>query len=170
MSALWTRLDLWARRLMPAGLCLILVLLTAVPFPVPGYAAVVPMLAMAAVFFWAIHYPSVMPPPAVFGIGLVQDVLTGALIGTGAVVLLLVYGATVTQRLVFRNKSFLVIWWCFMIVALGAAALNWALASAFNGTFLPFGAAMFQALVTFCVYPLLTLIFHGVHRLLPRED
>lgn len=170
MGALWHRLDVWARRLIPAGLSIVLVMLAVIPLPIPGYAAIVPMLALCSVFFWAVHYPSLLPPLVIFLIGLVQDVLTGAQLGQGAVVLLLAYGAVVRQRVFFRNKSFLVIWWSFMIVALGAGFLAWALASLFGGRFIPPGAAFVQVLVTIAVYPLLTGILHGVHKCLPRED
>jgi rod shape-determining protein MreD len=168
-AALWARLDLWARRLIPAGLSVIFVLVAVVPFPIPGYSTIVPMLFLASVFFWAIHHPGLLPPVVVFIIGLVQDILTGALVGSGAVVLLLVYGVVVSQRIVFLNKSFLVVWWGFMMVALGAGALFWLFASAFAGRLVPPGAALFQVLVTMTIYPLLTWILHGVHRLLPQE-
>ena len=167
-AALWNRLDVWARRLIPAGLSVVLVLVTVVPFPIPGYGAMVPMLALASIFFWAIHRPGLLPPVVVFVIGLVQDILTGALVGSGAVVLLLVYGLIVSQRIVFRNKSFLVVWWGFMMVAFGAGALNWLFASAFAGQLIFPGAALFQVLVTIAIYPLLTSILHRVHRLLPQ--
>ena len=168
-AALWHRLDLWARRLIPAGLCVVFVLVTVVPFPIPGYAAIVPMAVLASVFFWAIHHPGLLPPVVVFAIGLVQDILTGALVGSGAVVLLLVYGVIVSQRIFFRNKSFLVVWSGFMMVALGAGALNWLFAATFAGQLISARAPAFQVLVTIAVYPLLTWILHGVHRLLPQE-
>ncbi len=168
-AAFWNRLDVWARRLIPAGLSVGFVLVTVVPFPIPGYAAIVPMLALASVFFWAIHHPGLLPPVVVFAIGLVQDILTGALVGSGAVVLLLVYGVIVSQRIFFRNKSFLVVWLAFIMVALGAGALNWLFASAFSGQLISAWAALFQVLVTIALYPVLTWILHGVQRLLPQE-
>ena len=170
MGAMLHRLDVFARRLIPAALSIVLVLLAVVPLPFPGYATIVPMLALGSVFFWAVHYPSLLPPAVVFAIGLVQDILTGALLGTGAVVLLLAYGAVVYQRIFFRNKSFVVIWWSFMIVAFGAGALTWLLASLFGGRIMPLGPASIQVLVTIAVYPLLTGVLHGVHKFLPRED
>lgn len=170
MAALWHRLDVFARRLIPATLSFVLVLVTVLPLPLPGYGTIVPMLALCSVFFWAVHYPSLLPPAVVFAIGLFQDVLTGALVGSGVVVLLLAYGAVIRQRVFFRNKSFLVIWWSFMIVALGAGALAWILASLFSGRIIPPAPAFYQVLVTIAVYPLLTGILHGVHKFLPRED
>jgi rod shape-determining protein MreD len=170
MKTLWHWFDLWARRLIPALLCLVLVLATVIPIPIAGYGTIVPMLALAAVFFWAIHHPWLLPPAVVFALGLVQDILSGALIGSGAVVLLLVYCVVLSQRIIFYNKSFLMVWWGFMVVAIGAGFLSWGLASAFAGQFLPTRAATFQVLVTTAVYPLLTWLLHGVHRLLPAEE
>jgi rod shape-determining protein MreD len=170
MAALWHRLDVFARRLIPAVLSFVLVLLAVIPWPCPGYGTIVPMLALCSVFFWAVHYPSLLPPVAVFAIGLLQDVLTGALFGSGAVILLLAYGAVVYQRIFFRNKSFLVIWWSFMIVAFGVGALSWMLASLFSGRMIPPEPALYQVLVTIAVYPLLTGVLHWVHKFLPKED
>jgi rod shape-determining protein MreD len=169
VTAFWHWLDFWARRLIPAGLGIVFVLAMVVPVPVAGYSAVVPMLALASVFFWAIHHPRLLPPAVVFAIGLLQDILTGALVGSGAVVLLLVYWIVVDQRILFYNKSFLMVWWGFLVVAIGAGFLTWAFASIFGGQLLPYSAAVFQVLATVALYPLLTWILHGVHRLLPAE-
>ncbi|HSR56214.1 MAG TPA: rod shape-determining protein MreD [Alphaproteobacteria bacterium] len=170
MVAFWHRLDLWARRLIPLVVSILFVFVAVLPLPIPGFGVIMPMLALGSVFFWAVHYPSLLPPVAVFAIGLIQDVLTGALLGTGAVILLLAYGAVVSQRVFFRNKSFLVIWWSFMIVALGVGLLAWVLASLFGGRLMPTEAAIIQVLVTIAVYPLLTGVLHGVHKFVPRED
>lgn len=169
MKTLWHWLDLWAWRLVPVGLCIVFMLVTVVPVPIAGYGAIVPMLALASVFFWAIHHPRLLPPAVVFAIGIVQDILTGALVGSGAVVLLLVYCVVVSQRIIFYNKSFLMVWWGFMVVAMGAGILTWALASVFGGYLILPRAAVFQVLLTIVLYPLLTWILHGVHRLLPAE-
>lgn len=169
MKALWHWLDFWARRLIPAGLGIVSVLVMVVPVPITGYSTVVPMLALASVFFWAVHHPRLMPPALVFFIGILQDILTGALVGTGAVVLLLVYWVVVDQRIIFYNKSFLMVWWGFMVVAMSVGFLTWTLASTFGGHLFPPGAVIFQVLATVALYPLLTWIHHGVHRLLPAE-
>lgn len=168
-AAILTRLDLWARRLIPAGLSVIFVLVTVVPLPIPGYATIVPMLVLASVFFWAIHHPGLLPPVVVFAIGLLQDILSGALMGSSTVVFLLVYGVIVSQRTVFLNKSFLVVWFGFMMVTLGAGTLSWCFASAFSGQLISSQAMLFKVLVTMAIYPLLTWVFHGVHKLLPQE-
>jgi rod shape-determining protein MreD len=168
-TTIWQRLDLWARRLVPAGLSLLLVLVTALPLPVPGYSTIVPMLVLAAVFFWAVHRPRLLPLSVVFAIGLVQDAVTGAPLGAGTVVLLLAYGAVRSQRRFFHNKSFLQVWWGFMMVALAASLLSWLLACFLAGTLVAAQAAVFQYILTLAVYPIASLLFHGAERVLPSE-
>lgn len=168
-SGFWQRLDTWARRFLPAGLSLLFVLVTVLPVPVPGYASLVPMLALAAVFFWGVHDPRLLPPVVVFAIGLIQDSLSGAPMGTGTVVLLVVYGVTVSQRRYFHNRSFIQVWVGFMVMALAAALLGWLLTVAVDGAFAPPRALLFQSVLTIAVYPLVTWVLHRAQRLLPAE-
>ena len=165
----WQNLDLWARRCLPAVFCLLFVFLSVLPIPVPGYSSIVPMLTLACIFFWAIHHPRLLPPLVVFAVGLVEDILSGAPMGAGAVVLLLAYGVTVSQRRFFHNRSFLQVWTGFGIVALGAAALSWLMAVIVSGAFAPPQAAFFQYLLTLAVYPLVTWVLHRAQRLVPVE-
>lgn len=168
-GGLWHQLDIWARRCVPAAFCLVFVLLSVLPIPIPGYSSIVPMLTLAAVFFWAVHHPGLLPPVVVFVIGLVLDILSGAPTGLGAVVLLVSYGVTVSQRRFFHNRSFLQVWTGFALVALAAAAISWLLAMAAGGIFTPPRAAIFQYMLTLAVYPLVTWVLHGAHRLVPAE-
>ncbi len=165
----WQRLDTFARNLVPLGLTLALLLFSLVPLHIPGYATIVPMLVLISVYYWAIHRPRLVPPLAVFVIGLAQDALSGAPFGLHAVVLLLAYGAVVSQRRFFLGKSFLVVWWGFMLVAFGAALASWVLASAFNGAVIGPRAAVFQFLLTLALYPIVIWIFLPAQRVIPRQ-
>jgi rod shape-determining protein MreD len=169
-SGFWQRLDIWARRFLPAGLSLLFVLVTVVPVPMPGYASLVPMLTLAAVFFWAVHDPRLLPPIVIFAIGLIQDSLSGAPMGTGTVVLLAVYGITVAQRRTFRNRSFIQVWAGFTMVAATAVVLQWLLTVAVDGAFAPPRVLLFQSILTIAVYPLVTWVLHLAQRLLPAEE
>src|SRR3989338_4961778 len=113
----WHRLDVWARRLTPFGLTLILVLAGVVPFYVPGYARVIPLLPLMAIHHWTINRPELMPAYAVFIIGILQDILTGIPIGISAVVFLGVHGVVRSQQRFFTGKSFAVVWLGFALVA-----------------------------------------------------
>ena len=110
----WIRLDLLARRLTPFALTLILVMISLVPLPVPGYARVAPLLPLIGIYHWTIFRPELMPAYAVFVIGLLQDALAGMPIGVNAMAFLVVYGVVLSQRRFFVGKSFVILWLGFM--------------------------------------------------------
>jgi len=157
--SVWYRLDALARNLTPFGITLILVLLSVVPLYLPVYARVAPVLPVMAVYHWAMHRPRLLPAYAVFGIGFLQDVLTGMPIGVNIVVFLTVYGVVLSQRRFFAGKSFLISWLGFALVAAGAAVESWLLVSAFHVTLVDARAVLVQYLVTLGCFPIFALFF-----------
>lgn len=145
----------------------VLVLFGAVPIRLPDFEAVAPVLSLAAVYFFAIYRPSLLPAPAVFGIGLFQDALLGLPFGLSALVLLGVYGVIVGQRAAFRGQPFLIAWAGFAVVIPIAMAATWAIVSLLAGTLVPPMAVVFQALMTIAVYPLVNVLLAALARLLP---
>ena len=153
--SIWVRLDTLARRISPFALSLLLVVVHVVPLGVPTLPQVAPLLPLMAVYHWAIYRPDLLPAPAVFVIGLLQDALTGVPVGINAAVLLLVYGGVVGQRRFFVGKSFAVTWMSFAIVAAGAAQASWLLASLYHVTLLDPRPVFVQFLLTAALYPAL---------------
>lgn len=163
----WLRFDRFGRNLIPVSMTLCLVLFSAVPVPIPGYSMVVPLFPLCAVYFWSINRPQALPPVVVFALGLIQDALAGTPLGLHAVMLLLAYGMVTSQRRFFIGKSFGVIWWGFMLVALIAIVVAWLLASVASGSVIRPGPAGFQFLLTLALYPVLAIMLIGAQRLLP---
>jgi rod shape-determining protein MreD len=169
-TAVWQHLDLAARKLTPFLLSVVLVILNLIPLQLPGYAAVSPHFALMAVYYWALHRPSLLPSGAVFLIGLLQDFLSGGPIGQNAAILILVYVVAVSQARFFYGKSFFVVWWGFMMVSLGVAAAEWLIACLLSGSLLAPEPAFFECAMNIAAYPILGWLFVQVHRTLPREE
>jgi rod shape-determining protein MreD len=169
-SAVWTHLDLTARKLTPFLVTVVLVVLNFLPAQLPGYAEVSPNLALMAVYYWALHRPNLLPATAVFVIGLLQDFLSGGTVGFNATILVLVFMVAFSQRRFFYGKSFLVVWWGFMMVSLGVAVVGWLLACVLFATLLDPGPAMFEGLMNAAAYPVLGWLFVQIHRTLPRYE
>ena len=113
-----------ARAAFPAASTALLLVLAAVPVGLPG---LVPAAALPCIFFWSVFRPAALPPPAVFGLGLLQDLLTAAPIGAGVLTLLVVGGLATRWRPFLVRQSFLAVWLVYCGVAIGAAALGWLL-------------------------------------------
>jgi rod shape-determining protein MreD len=163
------QLDLFARRLFPFALSVVLVVLSVVPVPIPGYTLVAPAFGLMAVYYWAIHRPDLMPAIAVFVLGLLQDILTGGPTGVDALVLLLVYAVMRNQRRPFLGKSFSVMWFGFIVVAPAATFAQWLIASAAVGKPIPSHATIVELLVTLALYPWITWLFAAGQRAFLRQ-
>lgn len=157
------RLDRIARNIVPVLLTLVLAMVSAAPFHIPGYGPVAANWALMAVFYWAVYRPELMPNTAAFGIGLFLDMLVGTPPGMNALVLVLVRATVVNQARVFRGTSFGVLWWGFGLVAFCAALGVWMLSAALSLAPLSPQPALFQAALTVALFPFLVWMQARIH-------
>ena len=153
------RLDLLARNVIPAALGVVLVLLSTIPYYIPGYAPTAANLVLIAVFYWAVHRPDLLSPVTAFLIGLLQDILIGMPPGMNALVLVLARTVAVSQGRVFRGRSFVLLWWGFGLMAFAAAFLVWWLSMAYNFIYIDPKPGLFQAAMTTALFPFLAGLF-----------
>lgn len=158
------QLGLALRGTVPLLLSLAAVLLSVAFYRVPDLSLVTPSLAVMVVFYWSINRPDLMPAPAAFLVGLVQDVLSGSPTGMMALVMLLVHVVAVSQRQVFYGKPFPVAWWGFAMVASGAALVSWVVSSAWMGSLIQPLPVIYQALLTIALYPFIAGLLGQVHQ------
>jgi rod shape-determining protein MreD len=144
---------------MPTLLGVALVILSTIPFYVPGYGPVAANLVLMGVFYWSVHRPDLLSPIGVFCIGLLQDILVGMPPGMNAAVLLLVRTLAVSQSRVFRGRSFLILWWGFGIVAVASAFVVWVLSAIYALAFMDPMPGLFQAVMTTALFPFLAGLF-----------
>ncbi|HSV28475.1 MAG TPA: rod shape-determining protein MreD [Candidatus Omnitrophota bacterium] len=154
--SVWVRMDTWVRHLVPIGVTLAMVLLTAVPTRLPGFSTVAPMLPLMGVYYWAIYRPDLLPAWAAFLVGLLYDVIAGTPLGVNALVLLLVQGTSASQRKFFLGKSFMVAWWAFGLLAAGAIGLAWLLVSILRGVAIDPSPLMIEYLMMMGLFPVMT--------------
>lgn len=164
IASTWHKLDQAGRNLTPMGVTLMLVLLSMVPFRLPNAQHITPLLTLTAIYYWAIHRPDLLRPVAVFGIGLLQDLMSGAPLGMNALLQLLTYQVAVNQRRFFLGKPFMQIWWGFSMIMLGAMFVQWLAYSLLHLQVLPLNGAFFQALLTIALFPPFAWLFIRVQR------
>jgi rod shape-determining protein MreD len=159
-----TRLLRILRLLLPGLVTFIAVLLTVLPLGIPFAAVVTPFLSLMAVYYWSIYRPDLLPPAAVFVLGVLQDILTGGPVGLLALVLLLVQALAVSQRRILLGQAFSVEWAGLLLVVAGAGAVSWTLASVYYLALVPPVPFVVQALITVALYPLGSWLFARVAR------
>ena len=163
-STLSNRLDAIARKFFPAAMGVFFVLISTVPFYIPGFGPVTPNFVLIAVCFWAIHRVDLISSVSVFFIGLLLDILVGSPPGINAAVLVLVRSLLVMQSRVFRGKSFLVLWWGFCLVAVCVGFVIWGLNSIYNMILMDPLPIIFQMIMTITVFPFLAWGFAKMHQ------
>ncbi len=168
MTGGWAQLEALALRLTPAVVTLLLLVVGLVPLRLPYLVPVGPCFLLISVYFWALHRPGLMPPPVVFGLGALSDLLGGAPLGAGTLVAVLVYSLTRTYRRLLLNSGFAVAWLAFAAVAAAAGLVLWALAALLAGALPDIGRVAFGALIAILLYPIVAALFLQAERLVAR--
>ncbi|HWK48207.1 MAG TPA: rod shape-determining protein MreD [Stellaceae bacterium] len=158
------RIDGFGVRLVPVLLTLLVVVVSIVPLGIPGYAAVTPVFTLMAVYHWTIYRPELMPPVALFAIGLLQDLLTSGPIGLSPLLLLVIRALVMSQRRFFVGKLFPFVWWGFAATVVAASLMLWVAAGALSGRLLDPRSFAFQAVLTVACYPAASWVFVRVYR------
>lgn len=149
----WQRVDSFARHLVPFGLTVLFILLTMLPTHVPGMVRIGPMLPLAAVYYWSVNRPDLMGAGVVFALGVIEDLISGAPLGTGALTLLLVHGIVVSQIRFISGRLFGVTWLVFMVLAGIAVFVKWLAVSLVHGSFVAILDVFYSYMMTVALYP-----------------
>jgi len=156
--------------LAPLATGIFFVIIGAVPAGFPEFSSITPLFGLCVIYFWIMVSPSVMPPAAVFVIGILQDGLSGDLIGLWTLTFLIVQFLTVSQRRVLLTNVFGHGWFGFAVTALTAGAIAWLVACIFYGTLISPVGVFVQALLTISIYPVIAWILIRCWRLLPASS
>ncbi|MBL4907586.1 MAG: rod shape-determining protein MreD [Sneathiella sp.] len=143
----------------PFWLTFFLALLSVIPMRIEGFATVTPSLVSISVFYWSLHRPYLMSAPLVFLLGMISDILTGAPMGLSSLMLLLIHGIAVSQRLVFVGKAFILSWWGYILIASGISVISWIIACIYSFAILPVSPIMMQLMLTILIFPLFAWCF-----------
>ena len=139
-------------------------LLTQAPLQLPEQAALLPAVAFCCVWFWSLFRPGALPPPMVFLIGVLLDLLGYLPLGVGVLTLLAVHGLALAMRRALLRRGFAWTWAAFSCVAALASLSVWLLAMLLTFRILPPGPPIFIVILTVSIYPLLAVPFAAAHR------
>jgi rod shape-determining protein MreD len=164
------RLDVAARHAFPMACTILLMLLTEAPIRVADQATLLPAVTFACVFFWTLFRPAAMPPPVVFIVGLLFDLLGYLPLGVGVLTLLVLHGLVLRWRVVLLRKRFLAVWLSFALLAAGGAILDWLLTILLSFSWMSIGPTVFEALLATAVFPALATLFIRAHHTVANPE
>jgi len=150
--------------LLPGLSAVLLVMLVTLPVSLTGGVLPAPLLALTAVYFWALVRPDLMPPFVVLAIGLLEDLVSGGPAGVWATGFMAAYALIDRQRENLAGLS-------GAAAVLGfAAAMALAAAATFVLTWImylrqpPLAPLLLASVFTVLFYPPIAVILGWVHR------
>ncbi len=162
------QLDYMARLIIPQILLAGLLCLSFVSVPLPAMGAVKPHLVLMAVYYWSIYRPTIVPPYLCFTLGLITDVIGSTPLGLNALILIVVRWIVSDQRRFLMGQPYISIWAVFVLVATVESFVQWVLLGLASGLhWVPLLPVAASALVSFFLFPFITLLLVFTHRLLP---
>ena len=158
------RVNNGAARMLPVATTLFAALISVLPVQIPGYAALTPVFTLMAAYHWTIYRPDLLPPVALFGVGLTEDLLAGSPIGVNALLLLLTRVAVLGYRRYFINRHFAFVWTGFALLTSVAMFGLWALHCILDLSLLDFRNAVIRAALTVVMFPLASFMLGRAQR------
>ncbi len=166
-AALPRQLSFLARLSVAHGLTFALFLLTLCSFSIPHTGQVRPFFLLMAIYYWSVFRPTLVPPSAAFGMGLLVDFLSGLPGGLTAGLLVAVQWIVRGQRRYLMGQSYVVLWTGFAMVAFGTAAAQWAVFGLLRLSWPPVEPILAGAGLSVLLFPPVVVVLQRVHRLLP---
>lgn len=161
------KIDWFSRVLLAQVVIFFLFMLGLVSFSIPMSGEVRPFFILMALYYWAIYRPSLLHPFFVFIYGIIFDLILGFPLGIHAVLFLLVQWVIKSQRLFFMGQTYLVVWIGFSLTVLSVLSVEWIFFSALAGAWLNLTSILTGFVMTSLLFPLITLMFIVVHKILP---
>jgi rod shape-determining protein MreD len=153
-------------RLLPIATTLLAAIISIQPAHIPGYAALTPAFTLMAVYHWTIYRPDLLPPFALFLVGITQDLLAGVSPGVTAFVLLLARTVVLRQRRHFVNRPFPFVWTGFTMLTGGAMLFLWTVHCLLDDVLVDFRGTFFRAVLTISMFPIASFLLGRSQRTL----
>jgi rod shape-determining protein MreD len=154
---------------LPPLMVVLALFVEAIPTGLDHFADVRPLLALSCVYYWSIYRPDLVTAPFVFCAGLLSDLLLAGPLGLMTMVFIGLHAFCVSQRRVLISRSFAVSWSAFVLVALGVAALECFVVTAYYVRFVDPRPLAVQFSLTIALYPVLNWLCNRVEQVVDRS-
>lgn len=163
------RFRFFARLSVAQGLTFVLFILSLCAFSIPHAGEIRPFFLLMAIFYWSVFRPTMVPPVAVFMVGLLIDFFSGLPAGLTAGILVTVQWVVRSQRRYLMGQSYLVLWTGFAIVCFSSAFVQWGLFGLTRLLWPPVEPVLAGAALSVFLFPPVVTLLQIVHRILPED-
>ncbi len=158
------------QRLLPFVTSVLFMLLSYIPINVSIFNNIRPDLGLACIYFWMLHRPDLFGVTEIVFLGVINGAISSALPGAGLLAYLVMYVLVYNTQKFFNAKSFVVIWYGFMALALSTLLIKWMVVSVYYSQFLPISMLMFSYFIGVALYPLMSIVLAFVQNKFIQDD
>lgn len=127
------------------------------PLRIAGGPDLMPMLPLMAIFIWSTVRPRFIPPIVIFVVGILQDVLTGGVLGVWALAYLVAMIVTRSRDEDGPNREIGPVWIRFLATLVIAIIVAWSAGSLAIGQMAPVRPLLIEAVASGLMFPLIAL-------------
>ncbi len=147
----------------PFSIALVVAFVSFLPLGASGSLLTLgPQLVLCVVFHWALRAPHLLPPVAVFVLGLAIDLFSAGPLGFWGLVYLSAYALVSWRRESLWTRGFFMTWIAFAVLAVIVTLLAWALGSVYFATLIAPEPLMISCALTIAVFPPMSMLFSWV--------
>lgn len=158
------RMDMTMRAFLPSLFIVVSAVIFSAGLGMPGQTELSFGIASGTVFFWSAHRPESMTPVLTLMVGLVLELLSFGPPGVLLVSLLVIHGVAHLWRYWLSRASLFLAWGLLGTLALVLSLFSWIIACIGTLTLFSPVPSLFQAAVTFGIYPTLSTLFSWARR------
>lgn len=164
MQSFWKRTERLSIKLTPAILTAMMVLISAALEHIPGFARLMPSLALICIYYWCVILPGALPYWFLFVLGLLQDTLSGLPLGTSSFINVFMAWLIMSQLHITGNTTFSTMWLRFAALSIFVIGLEWFIMSLYYGRNLSTGMLGLATLSSCLSYPLIHAFLMYIYR------
>lgn len=158
------------QKILPLASSILLLLISYIPLDFSIFNNIRPAVVLVCVYFWMLHRPDLFNLFSVFLLGMTDDIISSAPMGSSIFEVLVMYLLINNLQRFFNGKPFAITWYGFAILSLLTMLSRWLVVSVYYSQFLPLSILMFSYLVTVAAYPVISLLFAFVQNTLIYDD
>lgn len=129
------------------------------PLRIASGPDLMPMLPLITLFIWSTVRPRFIPPIVIFIVGLLNDVLTGGVLGVWALAYLTALTIARSRDEDGPTREFGPVWIRFIVVLAIAMPVAWGAGSLAIGQLAPIRPLLIESVASGLMFPLLALLF-----------
>ena len=152
----------------PFALTVFFIIFSRVPFQSGDSGMFIPIFSLIYTYYFRLHFPQTLRLWVIFLIGILEDYISGGILGLTPLILLMISALFERYRKIFLQGSFTTDCILFAFFSLGISLLYWLLTSFVEAQFFPVLPFFVQGAITALAFPIYVVVIGRLYHKFAR--